>query len=417
MRFSTHVGPLDWTPGGRDDCFPKIGFALLTELRQSVRAEAPHLYAFFPFVNDQSWLLETQSGPGWIAFMIQRNLSGANVPIIGPMKEPRSGLFRALAESENAQKELREHCTAECFSYLGPFDGELLSWRDLQGCFFDWLNSIVVPHVMQLAAMGSGQFTSAVAALSQPKRSSSEAIKASHPSDAPSQDSRYLLGEKVGEGGWAEVFVAKDTSLRRQVAVKLFHFGATHISSALDHAQALSRVSHSNIVTIYDIATLRHPTSNEETNAIIMEFLEGPTLLDLLGGSELEPSRARSISLGILVGLNELHKAGIAHTDLHGGNVKFDSFGTPKILDILYRGTMANQTKAVQDRLMRQDVLSAAKLVAEIMGHSSHQGASDFRRRAMGATSVGDIEMAMEQAFRLPIEYVSYPGPHSMIEL
>lgn len=370
----------------RGDCSPDIGFALVAALRESVRADAPQLYNLFPFANDQSWLCHNLCGPDWIAVALQRNFSGANVPIVGLAEEPDSSIFRALAHLDNAQTELQRQWTPERFAYLGPYDGRALSWRDIQGCLFDWINSVALPHVMQLVSRLQPQA----------KRSQSVAPSALPHKDASNEESRYLLKEKIGEGGWAEVFLATDTKLRRPVAVKLFHPGATHISSALDHARTLSRVKHNNIVTIFDIRTLPHPVTNDETNAIIMEVLEGPNLMDILSGPELEPSRARSICTGILAGLNELHKAGIAHTDLHEENVKCDGLGTPKILDILYRGTLANQTKETQDRFFKQDIVNAAKLLADILKHSPLHGVSDFRRQAMGANSVADVERILE---------------------
>ena len=167
MRFSKHGGPLSWKPSARGDCFVDVGFNLVSSLRESVERLAPSLKHLFPFVNDQSWLINSLIGSDWVVFILRRNhLGGANIPFVGEVKGEEAVGFQSLAVLEDAQSEVRKMWTSEQFVYLGPCEEGALSWVDLQGCFFDWINASVVPHVERLNEEHERRFRQPIAAAS-----------------------------------------------------------------------------------------------------------------------------------------------------------------------------------------------------------------------------------------------------------
>lgn len=205
--------------------------------------------------------------------------------------------------------------------------------------------------------------------------------------------SRYQLGERVGKGGWGQVFRAEDLVLRRWVAVKLFTPGGSAISSARDHAQALARVSHRNIVPIYDVGWMLHPEEGEPWDAVIMEWLEGPRLDECYTGP-LAEACADDICRGLLDGLEALHLAGLVHRDFHAENVMLHR-GVPKILDILYRGTMAEQSAAARECALRADVKQLAVELSTLLVHSDRASvAASFRSATRDARSVSEVRDA-----------------------
>nr|MBP8036549.1 protein kinase [Negativicutes bacterium] len=89
-------------------------------------------------------------------------------------------------------------------------------------------------------------------------------------------DDRYRLLERIGGGGMAEVFLAEDVLLARQVAVKLLRAQFTgdedFVAKFRQEARAAARLSHPNIVSIYDVGC------EADTHYIVMEYVPGETL-------------------------------------------------------------------------------------------------------------------------------------------
>lgn len=212
-------------------------------------------------------------------------------------------------------------------------------------------------------------------------------------------EARFTLEEKIGSGGYAEVYAATDNLLRRRVAIKLFKPGGTNISSAADHAQALARIQHNNVVTVFEVTRMPHPDDKEERSAIIMEYLDGPTLAKLLGGPPLERERAVELCTGIIAGITALHREGIVHYDLHDENIQLDATGTPKILDILYRGTLMQLPEMARKERVRQDVAVLTQILIQILVHSLQADAAvSLRGSAAGSSTMDDVARAFERA-------------------
>src|SRR5437762_1000821 len=99
---------------------------------------------------------------------------------------------------------------------------------------------------------------------------------------------QYQLIEKLGAGGMGEIYKARDTKLKRLVAIKVLPLEkATDVESKqrfLQEAQAASALNHPNIITIYDIV------SRDDSEWMVMEYVAGKTLADLIpkGGFRIE---------------------------------------------------------------------------------------------------------------------------------
>ncbi len=142
---------------------------------------------------------------------------------------------------------------------------------------------------------------------------------------------RYRLEEKIGQGGMGVVWKALDPSLRREVAIKLlpseFTQDPTRRARLVQEAQLLAAVNHPNIATIYSL---------ERTNGlhfITLEFIEGETLAERLGGGPLPFDEIVSTARQIASALEAAHKKGVIHRDLKPANIKITPEGLVKVLD------------------------------------------------------------------------------------
>ncbi|MDP6944249.1 MAG: serine/threonine-protein kinase, partial [Myxococcota bacterium] len=144
---------------------------------------------------------------------------------------------------------------------------------------------------------------------------------------------RYELVRALGQGGMGTVFLARDVRLNRQVAVKLLNPDLLAHPTARQRmereAEALARLSHPNVVDIYDV--LDHAM----TLALVIEFIEGGTLTDRLADGAMPWEQALIFVVGILRGLQALHDVGLIHRDMKPDNVLIDAKSeTPKITDL-----------------------------------------------------------------------------------
>ncbi|WP_146067475.1 serine/threonine-protein kinase [Arthrobacter sp. SX1312] len=131
---------------------------------------------------------------------------------------------------------------------------------------------------------------------------------------------RYALGKRVGTGGMAEVFSARDTRLERDVAVKLFRPGiADGIERGSAEARMLAGLDHPGLVRVLDM------DSGDDTgdNAyLVMELVDGPDLGVLLrSGGPLDSEDVRLLALDLARTLQYIHGRGIVHRDLKPSNV------------------------------------------------------------------------------------------------
>ncbi|MCB9679107.1 MAG: protein kinase [Alphaproteobacteria bacterium] len=213
---------------------------------------------------------------------------------------------------------------------------------------------------------------------------------------------RYEFIKKVGEGGWGEVWKARDSQLRRIVAIKLFFPGGSAIASAEGQAAALARVSNRHVVTVFDVLRLDHPVEEDERDALVMEFIGGPTLDELINKGRMTVELGDEIIRGILGGIQALHDEGVIHMDLSTHNIMLTSEGVPKILDVLYAGTVAGRPQ-LRDDGIRTDAKHVVREVVNVLTQTHRfEEANVFARLARTAGNVADINYALQQTLELP---------------
>ncbi|MFF1293073.1 MULTISPECIES: Stk1 family PASTA domain-containing Ser/Thr kinase [unclassified Streptomyces] len=147
---------------------------------------------------------------------------------------------------------------------------------------------------------------------------------------------RYELGQVLGRGGMAEVYLAHDTRLGRTVAVKTLRADLARDPSFQARfrreAQSAASLNHPAIVAVYD--TGEDYIDGVSIPYIVMEYVDGSTLRELLhSGRRLLPERTLEMTIGILQALEYSHRAGIVHRDIKPANVMLTRNGQVKVMD------------------------------------------------------------------------------------
>ena len=143
---------------------------------------------------------------------------------------------------------------------------------------------------------------------------------------------RYEIISKVGTGGMADVYKARDHKLNRLVAVKVlkpeFRDDKTFIAKFQKEAQAAAGLAHPNIVNVYDVG------DDEGVNFIVMELVEGITLKDYIKKKgKLSVKEATSIAIQVSLGLEAAHNRNIVHRDVKPQNIIISTDGKVKLSD------------------------------------------------------------------------------------
>jgi serine/threonine protein kinase/Tfp pilus assembly protein PilF len=142
---------------------------------------------------------------------------------------------------------------------------------------------------------------------------------------------RYEVRSKLGEGGMGEVYLADDTQLRRQVALKILPSDLAanqdRMRRFIQEAQSAAVLNHPNIAHIYEIG------ESEGTNFIAMEFVDGNTLREKMHNEKSELTVLLKQLLQVAEGLAKAHASGIVHRDLKPDNIMITRDGHTKILD------------------------------------------------------------------------------------
>ena len=143
---------------------------------------------------------------------------------------------------------------------------------------------------------------------------------------------RYELHRRVGRGGMAEVYLARDRLLDRLVAIKIlfpeFATDPSFVARFRREAQAAANLNHPNIVGVYDWGKERG------TYYIVMEFVDGQTVSEILRNEgPIEPKRAAGIAADVAAALGFAHRKGVVHRDVKPGNVLITKAGEVKVAD------------------------------------------------------------------------------------
>ena len=158
---------------------------------------------------------------------------------------------------------------------------------------------------------------------------------------------RYLIRRVIARGGMATVYLAEDTLLHRPVAVKVLggDADAGERDTFLQEARAVAKLSHPNIVDVYDAGvegSLRY---------IVMQYAPGDTLREVLAReAPLDPQRAVRLAIQLADALHFGHTRGVVHCDMKPGNVLLGDQGEPKIVDFGIARSLT-QTAELQDTI------------------------------------------------------------------
>lgn len=143
---------------------------------------------------------------------------------------------------------------------------------------------------------------------------------------------RYELLELIGQGGMADVYLAKDIILSRTIAIKILRTSLArdpiYVTRFQREASAAAALSHKNIVEIYDVG------EDEDKYYIVMEYVPGTTLKELiLKRGALHYVEAIDIMKQVVSGIAKAHQLGIVHRDLKPQNILVTDSGVAKIAD------------------------------------------------------------------------------------
>jgi serine/threonine-protein kinase len=141
----------------------------------------------------------------------------------------------------------------------------------------------------------------------------------------------YEITDKIGSGGVGDVYKAVDHLLGRNVALKFLRPGLADCAEVVQrfHAEArtLAQLIHPNIAVLYCMMR------EEDSLAMVMEYVEGRTFGQLLDGGALPPERALPLLLQALEGIGHAHAAGVIHRDIKPSNLMLAGSGCVKVMD------------------------------------------------------------------------------------
>ncbi|WP_312856385.1 Stk1 family PASTA domain-containing Ser/Thr kinase [Nocardioides pelophilus] len=217
-------------------------------------------------------------------------------------------------------------------------------------------------------------------------------------------DGRYRIGARIARGGMAAVYEAHDIRLDRAVAVKIMHAGLGDATSGdeefaarfVREARAAARLSHPNVVAVYDQG--HEDTPNGPVLYIAMELVPGHTLRDTIAKeAPMSPERALAILDPVLSALASAHRNGVIHRDVKPENVLIADDGRIKVADFgLARAVSAETQHTATGGVLigtvsylapelvvdgradaRADVYAAGVILYELLtGHKPHIGES-----------------------------------------
>src|SRR5437867_3737086 len=171
----------------------------------------------------------------------------------------------------------------------------------------------------------------------------------------------------LGKGGMGEVYRARDTKLKRDVAIKLlpdeFSRDPERLARFQREAEALAALNHTNIAAIYDL---------DEANGsrfLVLELVEGETIAERIRRGPMPINEALSIAKNICEALEAAHEKGIVHRDLKPANIKLTPAGQVKVLD--FGLAKVREAESAAD-LSNSPTLMSASLAGVIMGAAAH---------------------------------------------
>jgi serine/threonine-protein kinase len=190
----------------------------------------------------------------------------------------------------------------------------------------------------------------------------------------------YEIAALIGAGGMGEVYRARDGKLQRDVAIKVLPDAMARDGERLARlereARTLAALNHPHIAQVHGFET------TGTTNALVMEFVDGPTLADTIAHGPVPLEEALSIARQIAEALEAAHEQGIVHRDLKPANIKVRHDGTVKVLDF-------GLAKAIESTAMSSNVTMSPTITTPamtqagvIMGTAAYMSPEQAKGRA-----------------------------------
>ncbi|KGJ86535.1 serine/threonine-protein kinase [Colwellia psychrerythraea] len=184
--------------------------------------------------------------------------------------------------------------------------------------------------------------------------STKSSITAKHGFSLTGELAHFEVHEILGQGGMGAVYRAKDKTLQRNVALKMLKntVGTNQATKLmlLDEARMACKLNHPNIVTIFDVAR------TDDSNFIIMEWIDGQSLDQVIPPQGFDLATALTYASEIIAGISCAHQSNIMHSDIKPQNIMLTVDGSIKVLDFGIAGLICHQkTVLAADKNKQQD--------------------------------------------------------------
>ena len=199
----------------------------------------------------------------------------------------------------------------------------------------------------------------------------------------------YEILSPIGAGGMGEVYRARDTKLKRDVAIKVlpeaFAKDEERMKRFAREAEVLVSLNHPNIASIYGLE------ESDGITALVLEMVEGPTLAERIAEGPIPLDEALPIARQLAEGLEAAHEKGVIHRDLKPANAKVKYDGTVKILDFGLAKVFNEESEGDSSKsptVLRQgfgpaSVSAAATRAGVIMGTAAYMSPEQARGKSV----------------------------------
>jgi serine/threonine protein kinase len=191
----------------------------------------------------------------------------------------------------------------------------------------------------------------------------------------------YEVIAAIGAGGMGEVYRARDTRLKRDVALKVlpdrFSRDPARLARFQREAELLAALNHSNIAAVYGLE------SADGVNSIAMELVDGPTLAESLARGPLPLRDTLNIARQVADALEGAHSKGVVHRDLKPSNLKVTADGKVKVLDFGLAKMLATEETSPASLSLSPTVSVQALSSGIILGTAAYMSPEQARGKAV----------------------------------
>jgi Tol biopolymer transport system component len=201
----------------------------------------------------------------------------------------------------------------------------------------------------------------------------------------------YEIVGQLGAGGMGEVYRARDTTLNRDVAIKvlpeLFASDSDRLARFTREAQTLAALNHPHIAAIYGLEGIGSVSPGGETRpprqALVMELVEGEDLSTIIARGPIALADALPLAKQIAEALEAAHEQGIVHRDLKPANIKVRADGTVKVLDFGLAKAMDPAGASGADAMNSPTLTMRATQMGMVIGTAAYMAPEQAKGRAV----------------------------------